>query len=257
MAEIKNIDLTRMNNGAHFAFVSNTYAKASNIAKIKEKATAALDSLKTAVAAEDEALKISQKSLLTDEITAADRKRDTLYSAYRKLVKGSLYSPLDDQAEAAKVLYQNLKDYGIDPQMQLDKETGLMTNLIGDLTGKYSSQVATLGLSSYISALNVANGEVNTLIMQRADERGVQVAGALRTARTATDAAYKTLIKTVNALLLLEYDESYDDFVNYMNEEIDRNKQQVLAKKKASSSASTSTSAPTFTENEESASSGR
>lgn len=232
MAEIKNIDLTRMNNGAHFTFVRNVWTKAEDNAKVKEKAAAAVEALKTAVVAEDDALKISQKSLLTDEITAADRKRDTLYSAYRKMVKGSLDSPLEEQAEAAKVLFQNMKDYGIDTQMQLDRETGLIANLVGDLVEKYASQVKTLGLTAYVTALETANDTVNALIVQRADERGVQVAGALRTARTATDAAYKTLVKTVNALLLLEYDEGYDDFVNYMNEEIDRYKQQVLAAKK-------------------------
>lgn len=239
MAEIKNIDLTRMNNGAHFTFVSNALTKALGNAKVAENAAVAVAELKTAVAAEDEALKISQKSLLTDEVSAADHKRDTLYSAYRKMVKGSLDAPLEELVEAAKVLYQNMKDYAIDTQMQLDRETGLIANLVTDLTDKYSEQVATLGLTAYVTALKTANDEVNTLIMQRADERGVVVAGALRTARTVTDTAYKTLIKRLNALLLLEYDEGYDDFVNYMNEEIYRYKQQVLASAKKKTTETT------------------
>jgi len=238
MTDIKNIDLTRMNNGAHFTFVSNALTKAEGNAKVAEKAAEAVAELKTAVAAEDEALKISQKSLLTDEITEADHKRDVLYSAYRKMVKASLDSPLENQAEAAKVLDQHMTDYAIDTQMQLDRETGLVTNLVTDLTGKFAAQVTTLGLTAYVTALKEANELVNSLIMQRADERGTKVAGALRTARTATDTAYKALIKRVNAHLLLDYDTAYDDFVNYMNEEIDRYKQQVLARKKSTATAS-------------------
>lgn len=233
--EIKEIALGRMNNGAHYQFVYNTLTKAEDDAKINEKAATAVAALKETVIAEDDALKISQKSLLTDDIVAADRKRDELYMAYRKLVKGSLNAPLDEMAEAAKVLNQNIKDYGIDPQMQLDKETGLLANLLGDLTDKYASQVKTLGLTAYVTALETANDAVNALIMQRAEENSVKVAGALKTARAATDEAYKKLIKLVNALMTVEGEEGYEDFANYMNEEIDRYHKEVLTAKKKSS----------------------
>jgi len=220
--EIKTISMARMNNGAHYQFVKNALTKAKANTAVAEKAATQVAALETAVKAEDEALKISQKSLLTDDITAADRKRDELYMAYRKLVKGSLGAPLESLAEAAKVLNQSIKDYGIDPEMQLDKETGLLANLLTDHQGKYATQVAALGLTAYTTALKEANDRANDLIMQRADERSLVVAGALKAARAETDTAYKSLIKMVNALCLVAYDEAYDDFVNYMNEEIDR-----------------------------------
>jgi len=235
--EIKEIALSRMNNGAHFQFVTNALAKAKANTLIAGKASAQVKALEAKLSAEDEALKISQKSLLTDDIGVADRKRDEIFMAYRKVVKGSLGAPLDTLAEAAKTLNQSIKDYGIDPQMQLDKETGLLANLIADHQGKLAEQVSMLGLTAYTTALKEANDKVNSLIIQRADERSLVVAGALKAARAETDTAYKSLVKMVNALCIVSPDDGYADFVSYMNEEIDRYHKEVLASKKSSAAS--------------------
>ena len=104
MKEISDINIQRMNNGAHFTFVSNILARAEADTTIKEKASELVSKFKAAVTAEDEALKISQKSLLTDDIAKADNDRDALYAGYKKAVKGFLAMPLADMAQAAKVL---------------------------------------------------------------------------------------------------------------------------------------------------------
>ena len=74
MKEISTISLERMNNGAHFLYVSNILTRAEADSKVKTKAAAQVAALKAAVAQEDKDLKISQKSLLTDDIAKADRK---------------------------------------------------------------------------------------------------------------------------------------------------------------------------------------
>lgn len=89
MKEIYDINIQRMNNGAHFTFVSNILARAEADTTVKGKASELVSNFKAAVAAEDEALKISQKSLLTDEIAKADSDRDALYPATRKQLKAS------------------------------------------------------------------------------------------------------------------------------------------------------------------------
>lgn len=89
MKEIYDINIQRMNNGAHFTFVSNILARAEADTAVKGKAADQVKNLKSAVNAEDEALKISQKSLLTDEIVKADSDRDALYAGYKKQLKAS------------------------------------------------------------------------------------------------------------------------------------------------------------------------
>lgn len=106
MKEIYDINIQRMNNGAHFTFVSNILARAEADTTVKGKASELVSHFKAAVAAEDEALKISQKSLLTDDITKADSDRDALYAG----VEAFLAMPIADMAQAAKVLAQHIKD---------------------------------------------------------------------------------------------------------------------------------------------------
>ena len=238
MKEIYDINIQRMNNGAHFTFVSNILARAEADTAVKGKASELVSNFKAAVAAEDEALKISQKSLLTDEIAKADSDRDALYAGYKKAVEGFLAMPIADMAQAAKILSQHIKDYKINTADQLDKETGLLVNFISDLEDKYAAQVAKLGLTAFVTNLKEANERVRTLTLQRTNEKIGITVGALKTARTASDDAYRALVKMVNALALVFGEKDYTAFIDYVNTEITHYKREVLGQKTSTPSTS-------------------
>lgn len=238
MKEIYDINIQRMNNGAHFTFVSNILARAEADTTVKGKASELVSNFKAAVAAEDEALKISQKSLLTDEIAKADSDRDALYAGYKKAVEGFLAMPIADMAQAAKILSQHIKDYKINTADQLDKETGLLVNFISDLEDKYAAQVAKLGLTAFVTNLKEANERVRTLTLQRTNEKIGITVGALKTARTASDDAYRALVKMVNALALVFGEKDYTAFIDYVNTEITHYKREVLNQKSTATSTS-------------------
>ena len=238
MKEILDINIQRMNNGAHFTFVSNILTRAEADTAVKEKASELVSKFKAAVTAEDEALKISQKSLLTDDIAKADNDRDALYAGYKKAVEGFLAMPVAEMAQAAKVLSQHIKDYKINTAGQLDKETGLLVNFITDLEDKYSAQVTTLGLTAFVTNLKEANERVRTFTLQRTNEKMGITVGALKTARTASDDAYRALVKMVNALALVFGEKDYTAFINYVNTEITHYKREVLNQKSTATSTS-------------------
>ena len=245
MKEISDINIQRMNNGAHFTFVSNILAHAEADTAVKGKASELVSNFKTAVAAEDEALKISQKSLLTDEIAKADSDRDALYAGYKKAVEGFLAMPIADMAQAAKILSQHIKDYKINTADQLDKETGLLVNFISDLEDKYAAQVAKLGLTAFVTNLKEANERVRTLTLQRTNEKIGITVGALKTARTASDDAYRALVKMVNALALVFGEKDYTAFIDYVNTEVTHYKREVIGQKAKTPSTSGSSSVTT------------
>ena len=245
MKEINDINIQRMNNGAHFTFVSNILTRAEADTTVKAKASELVSNFKAAVAAEDEALKISQKSLLTDDIAKADSDRDALYAGYKKAVEGFLAIPVENMSQAAKVLSQHIKDYKINTADQLDKETGLLVNFISDLENKYSSQVSTLGLAAFVTNMKEANEHVRTLTLQRTNEKMGVTVGALKTARTASDNAYRALVKMVNALALVFGEKDYTAFIDYVNTEITHFKREVMGQKATAPSTSGSSSAKT------------
>ena len=238
MKEIYDINIQRMNNGAHFTFVSNILARAEDDTAVKGKAADQVNNLKAAVSAEDEALKISQKSLLTDEISKADNDRDALYAGYKKAVEAFLAMPIADMAQAAKVLAQHIKDYKINTADQLDKETGLLVNFITDLEDKYTAQVTKLGLTAFVTNMKEANERVRTLTLQRTNEKIGITVGALKTARTASDDAYRALVKMVNALALVFGEKDYTAFIDYVNTEVTHYKREVLGQKASAPSTS-------------------
>lgn len=244
MKEIYDINIQRMNNGAHFTFVSNILARAEADTAVKGKASELVSNFKTAVNAEDEALKISQKSLLTDDIAKADIDRDALYAGYKKAVEAFLAMPIADMAQAAKVLAQHIKDYKINTAGQLDKETGLLVNFITDLEDKYSAQVAKLGLTAFVTNMKEANERVRTLTLQRTNEKMGVTVGALKAARTASDDAYRALVKMVNALALVFGEKDYTAFIDYVNTEVTHYKREVIGQKAKAPSTSGSTSTP-------------
>ena len=77
--------------------------------------------------------------------------------------------------------------------MQLNKETGLLVNFIQDMESKFKAQV-----------------------------------GALKTAREASDEAYKTLVQHENAHALIEGKAAYSAFIDYANTEIEHFKKEVV-----------------------------
>ena len=246
--EILPINLVRMNSGAHFEYVSMMLASVQSQAAVKQKVADLVAALASAIEAEDAALKVSTKSFITDDIAQADQDRDTFYAGYKKAVEGFLHMPIADMAQAAKVLNQHIKDYRINTRAQIDQNTGLLANFIADLEGKYAAQVATLGLSVFVTHMKEANERVRTLVRQRVNERMGITVGALKTARTATDAAYHNLVDMVNALALVNGDADYATFIDYVNVEITRYKREVLNQKASAADTSADSSTSTDTD---------
>ena len=232
MKEINGIDLAHMKSGAHFLFITDTVGLATADAKVKTKVTAELTALQTALKAEDDALALSKANLLSKEIKAIDAERDKHYKALRKAITFFLNHPDAEQVKAAARLEQLLKDYNINPAMQLDRETGLLLNLIGDLETKSAADVTALALTPVVQAMKQANDKLREVTRARANDRAVQIVGQLKQAQHASDEAYRTLIQKVNALAVVEGEADYADFISKMNEQVKHYKQEVLPKAK-------------------------
>lgn len=233
--EFAGIDLIRMNNGAHFGFIQTVCERIEKETTITANpiAKAAADGLKAALKEEDTWLAVSRKSDLTEEIMTADSERDALYMGYRSAVKGFTRSSTPEKAKAATTLWNNITAHRIASNMQLERETFLIVNLTDDCEKKYAAEVQKLGLKPYVESLKAANEKVKQLLDDRNNSRVSQTAGALRTARRASDAAYLWLARVVNSLVVLDNGNAKcDAFIDYMNVIIKRYKEQVLASKK-------------------------
>ena len=232
MKQINSISLERMSNGSHFLFITDTVGLATADAKVKTKVTAELTALQTALKAEDDALALSKANLLSKDIKTIDAERDKHYKALRKAITFFLNHPDAQLVKAAARLEQLLKDYNINPAMQLDRETGLLLNLISDLETKSAADVTALALTPVVQAMKQANDKLREVTRARANDRAVQIVGQLKQAQHASDEAYRALVQKVNALAVVEGEADYADFISKMNEQVKHYKQEVLPKAK-------------------------
>ncbi len=215
--QIKRIKLTGMPNAAHFLFLSDVATRAEADATVSVRCGTYVAALRATVAQEDENLFLTRKSLFTDQLTAGDIERGRIYMGYKEVVRGYLKLPSEQFSEPARILNQHIKDYDIDPRMQLDRETSLFLNFLDDLEERYAPEVAALSLGPFVEGMKAANERVRTATMQRTEERMARKLGVVRKSRRAADDAFRALVGMVNALAVVEGEAPYADFIDFVN----------------------------------------
>ena len=232
--QVDELRLEGLDNGAHLAYHTTVSGWAKADETISAKCPKFITPYDTSLAEEDRVIKTSPKSLLTDQIVTSDRLRDEFYRSYRDMVKAMDGIAIPEMAEAAKILQQHIKDYKIDVQSQLDKETGNLLSFTNDLKDKYADQVAALNLTNIVEKLAEANDQTAELLRQRDIENKAREVGATKRVRAQVDEAYRRLIQVINAYALIEGDANYANFIDQMNSLIKRYKQQILGQSTSS-----------------------
>lgn len=240
MKKIGNIDLTRATKAGHIDFIRAVCeaAEAEEGVLANDVARKAVEALKAAYNEELENLILSNKSLLTDDIHAADTERDGLFTGFKGTVMAQQHMPYADKAKAAKELTQRIKDFRLQRGMQLDGETAMIGKLVEDCEGAYASHVEQLGVGPYVVAMKAANERVHRLINERMQNQRLRKEAEVDMARRQSDAAYRWLVEVVNAMQVLLGDEAgVGHFIDFMNALIKRYRQVVFAKRKRNKDA--------------------
>ena len=235
MKKIGNIDLTRATKAGHIDFIRAVCeaAEAEEGVLANDVARKAVEALKAAYNEERESLTLSTKSLLTDDIHAADMERDGLFTGFKGTVMAQQYMPYADKAKAAKELTQRIKDFRLRRTLQLDEETALLGKLIEECEEKYATHVEHLSVTAYVSALKEANDRVRRLINERMQNQRLRKEAEVDSSRRGSDKAYRWLVEVVNAMQILLGDEArVGHFIDFMNALIKRYRQVVFAKRK-------------------------
>lgn len=241
-SQINSITFTGMSNGAFFDYMRAFQTRINANTAVKAKAATEFATFEEKMTLLDTYMNLSRKNKLSDQIADSDKKRDDYYRGLRSTVKNFQKLPAGDLKDAADDLWQLLKDYNIDPTAQLNKESGLLENLISDLRSKYSTQVTTLGLTAFVDNLETANKSVQSLMIERDDAESDKVTGAVKAARLEVEAAYEETRMMLNAHSLVEGDDIFATLFADMNKQIERYKREVLGQKSSSSSSSSSNS---------------
>lgn len=236
MKEIRNIDLTKVNNGAHRMFMESV----AKILAEYEQAIAAHPKTKMLTAEfgkllqqEKACMGLSRTSLRTAQIAEADHERDMLFTGFKAVVRAFTKGANPETKAAAKTIWLDIAGYRINNRMQLEQQTGVLYILTKKCLTQHAEEIELLHLTQYVTQLAASNDKVSQLLNLRLDEQTGIVKGALRATRLKMDEQFRLVVKAINARMFLNDDESMVPIADFINEMVRRYKREVIPHHKA------------------------
>jgi hypothetical protein len=215
---INKIDFTRFRNDEHFQFHTEFQDLVVATGAETLKIATQFDTYQALKERVDEALKKIMRSAVTDQIQAADHRRDNTYRGLVYIVRAYRnFRP--DEAEAARKLEIVFNTYGWLNLVQrpLNEQTSAIYNLLQELNGTYADDIHTINAGEWVKELEASNNTFEELVKARYDETAHRTDIVLREARLELDVAYRTIIERIEALVIVEGLENYDAFIRRLN----------------------------------------
>ena len=233
MKKIKTISLTSLRVEEDFGFQKLVLAETENLPEEETPSvqTAAINSFQTAFNAFDAALKASATNPATVSATDADTARDAAWRATNAYVKAMCSHPTAEVAANAAEAKSLFNKYGDPTSLAQTEESGVLHNLLQDLEAFDSSKRTALNLDVWIADLKTKEEAFLAAAAERTEADAARQVGIVKETRTAADAAYRSLVDTVNALVLLNGDAEYATFIDHVNAVVERQKGILKARK--------------------------
>jgi len=241
--EIQKFDLHSQRNAAHCQFQTDFN---SAIIKYTPQALGIVDDYAAYLPLwrdEGVALVAITKSATTEEIDGADKNRDFTFRGLADKVTNSLnhFNPeVREVARRVKVIFDTYGNLVPKPD---DEESGLISSLVADLRTKLAAEIVTLAIVDWIDELERQNNVFIVLEATRNSEDAKKSDLRMKQVRVVVDAAYSKIVKRINALIIVNGEAPYTEFVRELNVRIGR-AQDSMALIKAQTAKVTTTEAP-------------
>ena len=178
----------------------------------------------TSVDAFDDALKASDTNPATAKATATDDARDASWRGANNYLAAMCAHPDPEISGIAAEVKSLFDKYGDPTKLAQTEESGVLHNLLQDLEALNSGIRTSLSLDIWIVALKEKEADFLAAAAERTEADAARQVGIVKETRTAAEAAYRSLVDTVNALAMINGDAAYATFINHVNAMIERQK---------------------------------
>jgi len=229
--EISSLHLAILRNEEHYKF----FLDFSGLVNKYGTATLKIESLfaasQEALSVEGNSLNVIRKSAITDELTNADALRDATFSGLAGTVK-SAQNHFRPNIRAAAVRLQYVFDsFGNLSEKPYIQETAAISKLVYELQNSYSADATTVGIVDWVEELARQNADFDQLMNTRFTESAAKPQENLKLARKETDKVYQAIKKRIEAMIEVEGEALYANFVAELNQRIE-NFNKTLAQRK-------------------------
>ena len=188
----------------------------------------------------DEAYAQTRKWAQTEEIEGLDTSRDQALSAFNNALKAMTASPNAQKQAGAKLLMNIREKYTLNASDEYMKETTAIAQMIQEMEENVQADQAltATGLIDWFTDLKQKNQAFLQKMNERTAEQAGQQKGIVREKRLLAEAAYKNVVKLINAAAIMEVPEGLDwnSPIDRLNAEVEHYKN-ILARKGSSSSS--------------------
>ncbi len=220
--EIFNLKSTRLHNEEHFEFHTGFSHLVDKVTPAALGIEPQYSAYKFLYANEFEALGFIRKSHITDELADADGLRDFTYRGLFDSVKagGNHFNPLvRNAATRVQVVFDY---YGNLTIKSYDDETASINKFVSELKVKYAADVIILGIADWLDELQANNDAFVELQQSRNSKEAEKTQLRMRQMRLEVDAAFRTITNRINALIIVNGEGAYKEFVGELNKLIER-----------------------------------
>ena len=231
---VNSIDCHSMDNTSVLGF----FGQIKNLIAANAGLAANLSTVWTAYTAAytafDDAYAQTRKWVQTEDLTKLDTERDAALSAFLAALKALLTSPNQTKQQAAKRLQFIRDKYNLSTGDEYMKETTAVSQMIQEMEATQQSlnDLAATGLDDWFNDLKAKNTAFLDKMNERTEAQAGLQRGIVRETRLRTEAAYKDVVKLINALAIVEIPEGFDYNrpIDLLNAEIEHYRQ-ILARK--------------------------
>lgn len=216
MKQIDSFNIARLHTQEDYNFQTRVRDLAQECLTI-ETDKAMVDAYTEAVNALDAALKQSDKNSFTALMNEADAKADKRWSATYAYAKAMMEHPEREKADAAATIVGLFQKYGVLTTMGFDEEYGRFANLIQDIAALPAETKECIYFDSWFDAMDLAVCQFQDLRTEKTKEDSTRVIGWVKEARLAADNSYKLLVQRVNALVIVNGETAYGNFIDRLN----------------------------------------
>ncbi len=211
-----------MRNEEHFQFQTEFKGLVEDFTPLTLNIEAAFAAYISYYEKEQTALNFVMKSSYTAKIVDEDHHRDEIVLGTKNSVNACLYhydAAVVDAAQKVKIVFDS---YGNISKKSYDQETAAIYKLIVELTTNYAEEIALMNLSGWLNELKLANESFEALIGERYTEASEKGEYRMSGVRKEVDTAYNAVIDRIEALILINGDDNYIDFVIQLNVRIEK-----------------------------------
>jgi hypothetical protein len=220
MKKIKAIIFSYLRNEAHYEFLWIFRHLVDEYQQVKTLLGGLFNAFLALLDTEKKLLDAARASALTKQIADADHRVDRAVSGIKATVNAARHALDPAVAEAARVLYVRLREFGNIRGKAYEEESAAVQVLLNDLNSTYAPQVALVNMQTWVAELMDAEAAFTQLYLQRGGEVASRPQERMTDIHRQIEASYHSMTTLIDASAIVDASSVYDEFIAKLNAQV-------------------------------------